>query len=247
MPNLKPGKKPRIGISSCLLGQPVRYDGTDKRDDFICRTLSNQFELNPLCPEVSAGLGAPRPPVKLVGDIKHPQALGVEDATLNVTEALETFSHAWLHQPETISGYILKSRSPSCGLWDTPIFDGASDIQTKGAGIFARILTEHDPLLPVEDETGINNPARRKNFITRVECYNAWQHLCIKGITTERLAAFHQQQIAPLTSLTQRDSCKFEQLFQQANEDSIREIAMSYIGQVMPALKKLLDREKRCF
>jgi uncharacterized protein YbbK (DUF523 family) len=163
--------KPRIGISACLLGEPVRYDGGHKRDPFICEELARHFEFVPICPEAAAGLGVPRPPVQLVGDPARPRALGREDASLDVTQALEAFSHAWLQQLEGISGFIVKSRSPSCGLHDTPLFDSEGNIQGSGAGIFTRLLTELKPQLPVEDENGIHDPVRRERFLAQVSGY----------------------------------------------------------------------------
>ncbi|VAX10262.1 Uncharacterized protein YbbK [hydrothermal vent metagenome] len=150
----------------------MRYDGTDKCDDFICNTLIDHFDLIPVCPEVGAGLGTPRPPVRLVGNPEYPQALGVDDADLNVTAALEAFAKRWLEQLENISGLILKARSPSCGLRDTPVFDHDGDIQVLEAGLFTRILMSHAPLLPMVDEVDINNLERRADFIAGVKAYN---------------------------------------------------------------------------
>lgn len=242
MPNSSLSNKPRIGVSSCLLGEPVRYDGKDKRNAFICNRLSDYFEFVPICPEVSAGLGTPRPPVRLVGDPKRPQALGIEkgNTNLNITAALEAFSRSWLTKSEVISGFILKSRSPSCGLWDTPIFDSAGNLAAKGAGIFARILMEHNHLLPVENETGINDPERRGNFITRVKIYQAWQQLPAQDVTPERLARFHQQQESLLARLPQADLDKIEQLLKKADKYTISGISGYYIGQVMSALAAII-------
>lgn len=163
--------RPRIAVSSCLLGNPVRYDGTDRFSEAICTHLARQFEIVAVCPEVEAGLGTPRPPVRLTGNPRHPLALGVEDASLDVTAALLRFSDSWLAQAKTLSGVVLKSRSPSCGLRDTPVFDRHGAIQSSGAGLFTRVLTRHYPQLPVDDEVGIADAKRRNAFINRVEQY----------------------------------------------------------------------------
>lgn len=168
-PDSKP--KPRVGISACLLGEPVRYDGGDKRDACIIDSLSDCFEWVPVCPEVGAGLGVPRSPVQLVALSDRLRALGVADRSLDVTPALEAFSHSWLEQFSDLSGFILKSRSPSCGLHDTPHFDAQRETQALGGGLFTRLLLQRHPRLPVEDELGLHDPQRRQHFIARVLAY----------------------------------------------------------------------------
>jgi len=170
-----PGIKPRIAVSSCLLGNPVRYDGSDKYHAFICEYLAQQFELIAVCPEV--GLGTPRPPVRLTGNAQQILALGVEDPKLDVTAALISFAHEWLSQAKNIDGIILKSRSPSCGLSDTPIFDQQGQIQRQGSGLFTQILIQCYPQLPVIDEIGITDPKQRDAFISKIKNLPPSEHL----------------------------------------------------------------------
>ncbi len=165
--------RPRVAVSSCLLGDPVRYDGTDRFNEIICNHLARRFELVAVCPEVGAGLGTPRPPVRLTGDPGRPLALGVEDAGLDVTAALRRFSGDWLIRTEGLSGLILKSRSPSCGLRDTPVFDRCGAVRSRGAGLFTREVLRRYPRLPVEDEAGLLDVECRNAFINSVEQYGA--------------------------------------------------------------------------
>ena len=166
--------KPLVGVSACLLGHAVRYDGNDKRNDFIVDQLGQQCDFLPVCPEAEAGLGIPRPPVQLVGDLNKCRARGRDDPQLDVTDRLENFSRQQLLRLDKISGYIFKSRSPSCGLVDTPIFnpDRLSDFQS-GAGIFAGIVTSFYPSLPVCDENMLNDPDFAEEFIHRVLNHHA--------------------------------------------------------------------------
>ena len=106
----------RLGISGCLLGQKVRYDGNHQRDSYITLTLRKYFEFVPVCPEVAIGLGVPRPPIRLVGNPAAPRAVGVADPTLDVTRKLTVYGQRMARTLDDISGYILKSRSPSCGM-----------------------------------------------------------------------------------------------------------------------------------
>ena len=111
-----PPDKIRVGISSCLLGFEVRFDKGHKRDSYINGTLSEYFELVPVCPEVAIGLGTPREPIRLVGDADRPRAVGVKTGGLDVTEALEAYGLEMGRELNDISGYILKRASPSCGM-----------------------------------------------------------------------------------------------------------------------------------
>jgi uncharacterized protein YbbK (DUF523 family) len=168
--------KLKIGISACLLGEPVRYDGGHRRDAFICEGLDQRFEFIPFCPEAAAGLGVPRPPVQLVDSAGQLRALGVTDPSLDVTHALESFSHDWLKRLPDVSGFILKSRSPSCGITDTPLFDADGVELAKGAGLFTRMLRSRYPQMPVEDEVGIHDPVRRERFFAQVHGYHRNGH-----------------------------------------------------------------------
>jgi uncharacterized protein YbgA (DUF1722 family)/uncharacterized protein YbbK (DUF523 family) len=106
----------RLGVSACLLGEPVRYDGGHKRHAFLTDTLAAYADYLPLCPEAAIGLGIPRPPIHLVGDAARPRALGVKDPSLDVTEPLRQYALDTLNILESVSGYIFKKNSPSCGL-----------------------------------------------------------------------------------------------------------------------------------
>jgi uncharacterized protein YbbK (DUF523 family) len=165
--------RPVIGVSACLLGERVRYDGGDKLDRRLYELLSRDFELFPVCPEVAAGLGVPRPPVQLVGDPAHPRALGVEDRLLDVTERLEAAAHWAMPELGHLSGFVCKARSPSCGLNTTPLYDGTGALRATVSGLFARILQESYPQLPLEDEAGINDSRRYQAFLQAVTAYRS--------------------------------------------------------------------------
>jgi len=143
----------KIGVSSCLLGQEVRFDGGHKRDQFFAGTFSKFAEYVPICPEVSIGLGVPRAPIRLVGNPDTPSAVSADDPTMDVTAPLQSFAKDTVQALGDISGYVLKKGSPSCGMERVRVYSkegGAA--QGKGQGIFARVLMDHMPLLPVEEE-----------------------------------------------------------------------------------------------
>lgn len=163
----------RIGISSCLLGERVRYDGGHKRDALIIETLGRLFECVPVCPEVAIGLGVPRAPIRLVGDPHAPLALGVDDPTLDATGKLSAYGARMAHELDGISGYIFKSRSPSCGMRGVEVYPSGA----TAAGLYARAFMDLQPLLPAEEEDRLADPALRENFIERVYEYRRRQDL----------------------------------------------------------------------
>jgi uncharacterized protein YbgA (DUF1722 family)/uncharacterized protein YbbK (DUF523 family) len=178
----------RLGVSACLLGGKVRYDGSDKHQPWVTGTLGSLFELLPVCPETAIGLGVPRAPIHLVGDPARPRAVGVEPPTLDVTDRLEGFGRAAARELATVSGVILKARSPSCGL---QVEVHGADRRTMGRGLFAHALLEAHPTLPAIDEEALGDPLQRDNFLERVFAWRRWQELEATGVTAARLAAFH--------------------------------------------------------
>jgi uncharacterized protein YbbK (DUF523 family) len=175
--------RPRVGISSCLLGEKVRYDGGDKLEPVIPAALGPLVELVPVCPEVEAGLGVPREPVELVAGGARARVLGVESGA-DHTAALERATAARLRELAALGlgGYVLKSRSPSCGL-DVPVFgahgrgrrdaggecdDPDRHAAARGPGLFAAALLRAFPDLPVIEEGALRDPEARAAFIRRV-------------------------------------------------------------------------------
>jgi uncharacterized protein YbbK (DUF523 family) len=164
----QPGEhnRPRIGVSRCLLGERVRYDGDSRPCRVLLDELADRFELVPVCPEVEAGLGIPRPPVQLTGSVDAPRMTGRDDPGLDVTGALLAFCSARLPILADLDGFICKSRSPSCGLATTPLFSDGREV-TSTDGLFIRALREHYPRLAIIDEIALEDSTARDAFIVR--------------------------------------------------------------------------------
>jgi uncharacterized protein YbbK (DUF523 family) len=164
-------EKPLIGISRCLLGETVRYDGGSCPFPWITEVLSQHCDFYPVCPEVEAGLGIPRPPVQLMGDIDSPQARGVDDALLDVTEQLLQAGNRHCETMAAVDGIILKARSPSCGVDSTPLYDHDGRAVAHTSGLFARLCSAAYPDMPIIDEDKLATEAGRVGFLIRVFRY----------------------------------------------------------------------------
>jgi len=163
----------RIGISQCLLGDNVRYDGGHKLDSVLIETLGRYAEWVPVCPEVEVGLGTPREPMHLVGDPQAPRLVTINTG-VDHTDAMNRFAQQRVRELEALnlSGFVFKADSPSCGISGVPLLN-AQGIETHdGVGLFARAFMEQFPLIPVEDEDRLHAPQILKDFLERVFAYH---------------------------------------------------------------------------
>lgn len=166
------GGAPRVGVSSCLLGRPVRWDAGHKRDPCIADTLGRWFEWVPVCPEEELGLGVPREALRLEGDPGAPR-LVLRDTRADITGRMTDWAEARVAGLAGLDlcGFILKRDSPSCGMNRVEVFGPAGSAGRKGVGIFARVLMARHPLLPVEAEDRLHDPRLRERFIENVLDY----------------------------------------------------------------------------
>lgn len=182
----------RLGISTCLLGEKVRFDAGHKKDAYLTDVLGEYFEWVPVCPELEVGMGVPREPVRLLGAPEAPRMVGVKSekdwtVAMNDYAADRVASLRDLH----LSGYIVKSDSPSCGMARVKVY-GKSGIPAKnGRGLYTKVLMEAYPLIPVEEEGRLNDPGLRENFIVRVFSYHRLQQLVNRRFSVGDLVRFH--------------------------------------------------------
>jgi uncharacterized protein YbgA (DUF1722 family)/uncharacterized protein YbbK (DUF523 family) len=182
----------RIGISACLLGESVRYDGGHKRDAFLTDVLAEYVEWAPVCPELEMGLGVPREPIQLERKNDLIQLVGTKSRT-DHTRSMKQWSQRRLTQlaKEDLSGYILKKNSPSCGMERVRVYDKNGVPSRTGRGLFAEALLERFGNLPVEEEGRLQDPKLRENFIERVFAYRRLRTLFSERWTAGQAAAFH--------------------------------------------------------
>jgi uncharacterized protein YbbK (DUF523 family) len=159
----------KIGISSCLLGNNVRYDGGNKLDRFLKDTLDAFVEYVPVCPETECGLEIPREPMRLEGDINDPRLIVITSGK-DITNRMKQWSKKRIIdlKKENLCGFIFKSRSPSCGMERVNVYNEKGLTVQKGTGLFAREFMDRFPLIPVEDEERLHDPDLREKFIKRI-------------------------------------------------------------------------------
>ena len=187
-------EKIRIGVSACLLGQNVRYDGGHQRDRYITDTLGRWFEWVPICPEVEYGLPIPREAMRLVGDPETPRLITIR-TRFDHTDGMLSWADKRLEAlaAEDLCGFIFKSRSPSSGMAAVKVYPETGMAVKKGVGIFAGAFMRRFPLLPVEEDGRLNDPALRENFIERIFVYRRWRELERRSGGMKELVTFHAE------------------------------------------------------
>ncbi|MCI0428482.1 MAG: DUF523 and DUF1722 domain-containing protein [Nitrospiraceae bacterium] len=219
----------RLGISRCLLGEEIRFDGGHKRDNFLTKVLGRYVEWVPICPEVEAGLGTPREAMLLVGDPQDPRLVTIKSGT-DHTRALETMTTNRIEGLKNLdlSGYVFKKGSPSCGIERVRIYNEHRKLSRNGVGLFARAFIEQFPLIPVEEEGRLYEPTLRENFIERIFCYRRWQDLVQSGVTRQTLVQFHTIHKYLLLAHHPQQCEVLGRLIGQAHEYRPKELARRY-------------------
>lgn len=181
--------RPLVGISSCLLGERVRFDGGHKKDDWLVKELGKWVEWEPWCPEMQMGLGSPRESLRLVARGKQNRLVGNRTGK-DVTAAAKTTAREIVTKLGDLDGYILKKNSPSCGLERVKVY-GKNDIPFRaGQGVFAERLQRAMPLLPMIEEGRLSDPEQREQFVTRVFAFYRWKKVPAKISAIQK---FHQE------------------------------------------------------
>lgn len=236
--------KIEIGISSCLLGEEVRYNGGHKLSRLCVNTLSDFFNYRAVCPEVGIGLGTPRKPIHLIGDAEKPRAVNVDDESIDVTDRLIEFSEQTIPSLQKICGYIFIKGSPSCGLFKVKVYQkGNPHPEYSGRGIYANAVTKAMPLLPVEEAGRLTDPVLRENFIARVFAYHRWQLLLKEGLSAESILNFHASYKYSLMAHAPQTYTALGQLLADAGKHDPNELGEKYFAMLMPALTTKATRK----
>lgn len=183
-----------IGISSCLLGNKVRYDGQHSHDRFVTQTLGLFTEYVPVCPEVECGMPTPREAIRLMGDPENPR-LVTQKTGVDKTAMMKSWISTKLDELEkkNLCGFIFKSKSPSSGLYRIRVYGDDGKVRKTGTGLFARAFTERFPRIPVEESGRLHDPKLREHFIENIFTFQRWRNLLENKKTPGGLVEFHTQ------------------------------------------------------
>jgi uncharacterized protein YbgA (DUF1722 family)/uncharacterized protein YbbK (DUF523 family) len=233
----------KIGVSSCLLGAKVRFDGGHKRSDFLVDTLGSFVEFVPVCPEVEVGLGVPRETLRLVREPKAASTprLVANDTGIDHTSKMNSYAQRRLVELGCgeLSGYVLKKDSPSCGMERVPVYRSSGMTERNGSGLFAAALMGRYPSLPVEEEGRLNDPHLRENFIERVFAYRRLRSFFSSRWTLGGLVEFHTSYKLTLMAHSPRAYAELGRFVANAKRMARNKVPKRYELRFMEALRKL--------
>lgn len=237
--------KIRIGISACLLGAQVRFDGGHKRDRFIDEQLRRYFEFVPVCPEMAIGMGTPRQPIRLVAAPGGTRAVGTRDATLDVTAPLQAYAREVADKAaQELCGFIFKKGSPSCGMQRVKVYDANNVPHADGSGLFAAEIMRACPLLPVEEEGRLNDPVLREHFVCRVCVYARWRALLAAGLSRAGLVSFHARHKLLIMAHSSEGYRVLGRMVSNLQVRPLEDIAQQYIETLMAVLGQKPTRKR---
>lgn len=230
----------KVGISACLLGDQVRFDGGHKKSDFCANELQRHVEFVKLCPEVGIGMPVPRPTIRLEQHDNGVRAV-VPKTGDDVTDRLSNFADKAQPHLKQLSGYVLCAKSPSCGMERVKLYDPDTGYARKEAeGIFVKRLRELHPALPLEEDGRLNDAPLRENFVMRVFVYHAWQQLP-QPLRKADLLNFHTELKLLLLAHNQAEYRRLGRLVAD-QQDIDADFAKQYIEAIMAALGKPATR-----
>lgn len=234
-----------LGVSACLMGEKVRYDGGHKKCDFLLDKLLPWVNITPFCPEVKAGLGIPRPAIRLAQIDSKLRVVGTKNTQLDVTEALNRVSDELCQQASGLTGFLFCARSPSCGMERVKVYDeNGNPLMSTRSGIFADKIRHQYPLLPCEENGRLNDELLKNSFLTRLFCFARWQAMLREGLNAARLLDFHCRHKYLLLAHSQSHYREAGQSLANLKAQPIEITAQQYLGILMSGLTCVATRKK---
>ena len=226
----------KVGISSCLLGEKVRFDSGHKKNAYITSVLADFFEFLPFCPEVSIGLGIPREPIRLIGVDDTIRCVGTKNPELDVTEKLSDIAQQQASWHKDLCGYIVKKDSPSCGMERVKVYRKNTP-ERSGVGVYTQQLINNFPFLPIEEEGRLHDHFLRENFIQRVYIYRRWKDMMIRLLSISELQDFHAKHKYIFMSHNQTKARELGAMLAITEETDLTTLANEYLAQMMEVLR----------
>jgi uncharacterized protein YbgA (DUF1722 family)/uncharacterized protein YbbK (DUF523 family) len=231
-------KPVKLGISSCLLGERVRWDGAHKLDRYLTDTLGKFVEYVPVCPEVECGFDIPREPFRQVGDPDSPRLI-TSRTKVDYTDRMTQWAGKRVREleKEDLCGFIFKSRSPSSGMERVKVYNEKGIPVKKGVGMFARAFMAHFPLIPVEEDGRLHDPILRENFIERIFAFKRWREILEEKQSRGNLVSFHTKHKMLILSHSPEHYRVIGKLVARAKEVPLKDLYEEYQKLFMEVLR----------
>ncbi|MGL6260136.1 YbgA family protein [Vibrio sp. WXL210] len=236
--------KAKVGISSCVLGEKVRFDSGHKISNFVTKELSSYLEFISICPEVGIGLSVPRPTIRLISNDERIALVETKDETKDYTDLMIDFSNAQVDRlsREPLCGYIVCAKSPTCGMERVKVYKNKR-ADKEGVGMYTEILMQRMPWLPVEEDGRLNDPVLRENFISRIYSLQDLYHSMGDEVTRGKIVAFHSRYKLTLMAHHPDSYRSLGQLVANIKDYSTEEFFDKYRLEFMNAMKKRASRK----
>lgn len=230
--------RPLLGVSACLLGQPVRFDGGHKKNNFILDSLSGHVDVVSLCPEMAAGFATPRPTMQLRQRGDEIRLVLSKDPGTDLTEQMNSYAHSKVDSLAHLDGFIFKKDSPSCGVFRVPVVVHEEGYRNRqGTGLFAQVFIERHPLIPVEEEGRLSDAALCENFFERIYAYRRWKAIANAERNVRGLMEFHARHKLMLMA---RGSHYYQELGRMVAGTTVKDLPQrraAYIQRFMEVMK----------
>lgn len=240
------GSRIPVGISECLLGEPVRYNGGHKHSRLCSQGLAAIFEFRATCPEMAVGLGVPREPIRLVNVNKQIRVRGSDKPELDVTDELKSHATDFLDTHQDICGFIFTQKSPSCGLNGVKIYHENGNPLDKGQGAFSGSVVKKAPYLPVEEAGRLNDPLLKETFVSAVFIYHDWVQTVARSADKKSLVDFHSRHKFQLMAHCLKTYKALGNMIANLKDVALDDVKWRYLNRFMAAIKKPATRGRHC-
>jgi len=235
--------RPQIGVSACLMGQPVRFDGGHKRSPLLIDTCSNYFDLQTMCPEAELGLGIPRPTIQLRRFESVVKLVRSKDSQHDISEAMRDYAVQKVVGLAHLDGFIFKKDSPSCGMERVPVFDHRTGMRERnGVGMFAEVFKNRYPNVPTEEEGRLNDIQLRENFYERVYAHYRWRQLLGSAQVLQGFREFHKNYKLILMARHDVSYRQLGRIAATANKHNLPQVMEEYFALFMQCMSRVPSR-----
>jgi uncharacterized protein YbgA (DUF1722 family)/uncharacterized protein YbbK (DUF523 family) len=235
----------KVGVSACVLGDKVRFDGGHKKSDFVSASLHEVFQLLPVCPEVGMGMSVPRPTIRVTEIKQGARLTDSKDISIDHTDKLHEFVEQKISLLDQIDGYILAAKSPTCGIYRIKTYNDKGDLlHRNGRGLFAGEVMERYPNLPVEEDGRLNDTGLRESFITRVYVHHEFRTTVLTDPSSHKLVKFHSRHKFLVMAYSNKAYQQLGRLVAQVGSSHLDTCLKQYLSLLMQVLSKPTDRKK---